>query len=253
MPVIVQISDCHLFADPNAEIRGVRTRDRFLRVWKHFIQFNPRPDLLIITGDLTHDERRESYLALREIVSDWLSKLRVIPGNHDERSLLRETFGLRPVSGLDRIHFSESLTGWRLIGLDSHIPGQLAGELGDDQRQHLARLLEQDHTTPTILFLHHPPISINSPWLDKINLQDAAELRSIVSNHPQIRLICTGHVHQEFTGSIAGVPVLTAPSTGVQFRPGTESLELDEVFPGYRILQLQSDGSWSTEIVRVPE
>lgn len=253
MPAIVQISDCHLFAEPDAEIRGVRTRERFLRVWNHFVQSHFRPDLLIITGDLTHDERRESYLSLREIVCDWLPKLHVIPGNHDERSLLREAFGLPPLADLDRILFTASLAGWRLIGLDSHIPGQLAGELGNDQRQHLVRLLEQDRSTPTILFLHHPPISVNSPWLDRINLQDAAELKSVVSEHSQIRLICTGHVHQDFTGTFAGVPVLTAPSTGVQFRPGTESLELDDVPPGYRILNLESDGRWSTEIVRVPE
>ena len=116
MPTILQISDCHLFADPAAEIRGVRTRETFLRVWDHACRSFPQADRLVLSGDLTHDERIETYRELHSIVADWLPRLLVIPGNHDDRSLLREVFRSPRVPGLERIVFVEHLPGWQLIG-----------------------------------------------------------------------------------------------------------------------------------------
>jgi Icc protein len=253
MATILQISDCHLFADPTAEIRGVRTRDTFLRVWEHATRSFPQADRLVISGDLTHDERIETYRELHSLLTDWIPRLLVIPGNHDDRSLLREVFSCRGVAGWERIVFIEDIQGWRLIGLDSHVPGELRGELGDEQLEWLDGVLREETSTPTVLFIHHPPISIHCEWLDRIGLQDAERLRQVLSRHSQIRSICTGHVHQDFTGQLGEIPVLTAPSTGLQFRPGTATLEIDAVPPGYRILRLEDDGKWSTEIVRVPE
>lgn len=251
MPTVIQITDCHLFADPAAEIRGLRTRDRFLKVWEHVARSHGDADLLLITGDLTHDEQRESYLALRMIVADWLPRLQVIPGNHDDRSLLREIFSCPSYANLDRIVFVDNRTNWQVIGLDTHIPGQLAGELGKEQLHWLEKVLQEQPATPTLLCMHHPPILVNSPWLDRIGLQDPVEFQRVVDEHPQIQLIVAGHVHQDFTGTFAGVPVLTTPSTGLQFRPGTETLEIDEVSPGYRLLDLKSSGTWATSVTRV--
>lgn len=253
MATILQISDCHLFADAESEIRGVRTRDTFLRVWWHALRNYPEADRIVISGDLTHDERIETYQILREIVRHKLDRISLIPGNHDERSLIRQTFPCREIPGLDRIVFAESLAGWRYLGLDSHIPGQLAGELGNAQLRWLDERLSEAAAVPTLIFLHHPPIPVNSPWLDRIMLQDASPLRDVVKSHSQIRAILCGHVHQEFSGDLEGIPVLTQPSTGVQFRPGTESLEVDSVLPGYRVLHLDRAGDWRTEIVRVAE
>ena len=106
-------------------------------------------------------------------------------------------------------------------------------------------------STPTILFVHHPPIPDNSEWLDRIGLQDAGNLQRVLERHSQIQLICAGHVHQDFSGQFGTIPVLTTPSTGVQFRPGTTSLEVDQMATGYRVLELSDNGEWKTTVKRV--
>src|SRR5262245_66296715 len=96
MPVrVIQITDLHLFADPVAQLRGVCPRTRLEAVLAALKPERPIADRLIITGDLTHDDRRETYVSLRELLSGWIDVLRVIPGNHDDRVAMREVFGDR--------------------------------------------------------------------------------------------------------------------------------------------------------------
>lgn len=249
MPTIIQISDCHLLADPEGDVRGIRTRETLRKVWRHLREHYPEADRIVISGDLTHDERVESYEAVREITRECASRILVIPGNHDDRPLLRKAFAVPEVPGLDRVVFVDEVGAWRLIGLDSHVPGKLHGELGEQQLQWLDRALSAA-ATPTVLFMHHPPISVESPWLDKINLQDACELQHCLLKHPQVKLICCGHVHQQSYGELNKIPVKTVPSTGVQFRRRTESLEIDDVQPGYYVLSLEKNGRHDSRVER---
>lgn len=237
--------------DPLGEIRGVCTRARFDRVLADIQARYADADRLIVTGDLTHDEKLETYATLKELLAGWMPKLRVIPGNHDDRTLMRQVFGecIQAVDG--RNVFAEVVGGWKLIGLDSHVPGQLHGELGSEQLSWLERELDAAAQLHFCLFLHHPPISVNSPWLDRIGLTDAERLLEIVSSRSNVRVICCGHVHQERSVSVRTIAIFTTPSAGIQFRPETESLEVDTVWPGYRILDLYADGRVDSRVERV--
>ncbi len=246
---IIQITDLHLFADPAAELKGICTRERLERVLGALREELPRAELLIVTGDLAHDERAETYTALRELLADWLPRVRVLPGNHDDRGFMRQVFGDIVVRAGERNVFADSLANWRLIGLDSQIPGAVAGELGAVQLAWLETQLALPQ--PTLLFLHHPPVPVGSPWLDQIGLTDAAALWQLLARFPQVKLLCTGHIHQEMTVRHGSVLVLTTPSTAVQFQPETESLVVDDLPPGYRILQLEDDGNVRTRVIRV--
>jgi 3',5'-cyclic-AMP phosphodiesterase len=247
---IIQITDLHLFADPTAELKGIGTRERLERVLAALREELPRAELLIVTGDLAHDERLETYLALRELLKDWLPRVRVLPGNHDDRGFMRQVFGDIVSAAGERNVFADSLGNWRLIGLDSQIPGAVAGELGVAQ---LAWLEEQLAASPqpVILFIHHPPVAVGSSWLDEIRLTDAPALWKLLDRFPQVKILCTGHIHQEMTIRHGQTLVLTTPSTAVQFRSETESLVVDNLPPGYRILELEDDGSVRTRVIRV--
>ena len=71
---ILQLTDLHLMADPNAVLREVRTRQSLIDVLQlakdHSQTESSRFDYVFITGDLTHDERLDSYDALRELLGD---------------------------------------------------------------------------------------------------------------------------------------------------------------------------------------
>lgn len=252
MPLrLIQITDCHLFADAATRLKDISTRERLEKVLQALQMELPRVDRLIVTGDLTHDERVETYQALRNLLKDWLPRLRVLPGNHDDRALMRQIFGDVVQTVGDRNVFAESSGNWRLIGLDTQITGSLSGEVGSEQLAWLERQLAAS-PLPTALFLHHHPLPIGSLWLEKIILQDAASLWQLLDRFPQVRVLCGGHVHQEWAVLRGSTLVLTTPSTGVQFRPETETLVVDDAPPAYRILDLADDGGVQSRVIRVP-
>jgi Icc protein len=248
---IVQLTDCHLFADPVQELRGIVTWPRFVAVLDDLRQQVPEADLLVMTGDTAHDEARSTYEVVRDQLADWTGRVRIIPGNHDNRVVLRDLFAAAQDGPTGRVTFHETWGDWQVIGLDSQRPGELSGSLGDEQREWLQSLLQSTAQLPTLLFMHHPPIPVQSPWLDRIGLQDAAALEGIVHDHPHVRLIGCGHVHQEVFGSLGTAAAFTTPAVGPPFRPRTEQLEIDSTPPGYRVLELHGEGRWSTQVLHV--
>lgn len=248
---LIQMTDLHLLADPEAELRGVCPRARLECVLAALRIERACADRLIITGDLTHDDRFETYQALRTLLGDWMDILRVIPGNHDERGAMRNVFAERMTAVAQRNVFCEELNGWQVIGLDTHLDGSVAGRAGEKQLAWFAGQLESSNGRPTLVCLHHPPVLVGSRWLDQVGLEDAKELNTILSRHPQVRLVCCGHVHQELSIGSGRQTVLTTPATAVQFRPGTATLEVDGAAPGYRVIELEDDGTWRSRVVRI--
>ncbi len=249
---IVQITDLHLMADPRAELKGVCTRETLQAVLDVLRRDFSSAKRLIVTGDLAHDELRETYVALREMLGDWLPKLRLLPGNHENRDFMRQVFGDQVTVVDDRNVFADTIGGWRLIGLDSQLVGEVRGQMGESQRDWLARELTAEPLRPTAIFLHHPPLNVGTGWLDEIRLEDAARLLDLLSQHRQVKFVCCGHIHHEMTVVQANTLMLTTPSTCVQFLPETDKLIPDSVPPGFRIFDLEPDGSFRTRVVRVP-
>ncbi len=255
---IIQLTDCHLFDDPAVELRGVATRARFEATLAAVRERFPDFDLMVITGDLAHDELRSTYLQLRELLDDFAERVRVIPGNHDNREFMSEVFPLAsgyPVES--RITFEEGLSGWRLIGLDTLVPkpperqtlsaaNESFGGIGSDQLAWLRGQLAAS-TEHTLLFTHHPPNDIRSSWLDAIGLKDREDLRAIADEFPHVRLVVSGHVHQASSCKFESAVAYTTPSIGPSFRPHCETISIGNAAPGFRIIELEEDGSWWTQ------
>lgn len=248
---LIQITDCHLFADPQAKLKDVCTRERLEAVLRALRAERSTADRLIVTGDLTHDDRVETYRALRELLGDWLPIVRVIPGNHDDREAMRSVFGDAVQSVVGRNVFVDAVGGWTLLGLDSQRTGSSTGQLDRPQLDWLTERLKAAPNAPTAIFVHHPPLPVGSRWLDDIGLEDAADFMALLHQSPQVKLVCAGHVHQEATIAGGSLVVLTTPATGVQFRPNEPTLVVDSVNPGYRVLEIDACGTFRTRIVRV--
>lgn len=251
MPRIVQLTDLHLFCD-RARLKNVPTWETLRDVCRHVKTHAGKWDLLVLTGDLAHDELAETYELLREELGDWLPRCRLVPGNHDNRAGLRTVFSDIVPATDEFISFAEDLSGWRILGIDSHQPGEVPGRIKPEQLDWLSRELKQHRDQPTLLFLHHPPIPVNSPWLDKIGLENPEPFQQLIAEHPQIQAIITGHVHHEFRGKLGTADVLTSPSTSLQFEPKGEDSSYTNDPPGYRIFDLEKE-SYRTEVHRLPE
>ncbi|PMR69657.1 phosphodiesterase [Halomonas heilongjiangensis] len=247
---LVQISDCHLHADPRA-----RSRAGFpLRQLEAVIEAvnRERPDVVLVTGDVSQDETAASY----QLAARTLAKLSApwfwLAGNHDAPALMAETREL-----LDEL----DLDTWRVLLLDTRVGGQPHGELGPERLGRLAERLAEDER-PTLLVMHHPPLAVGSAWLDEIGLEDREAFWETLAAFRQVKAIFCGHIHQAFTGyrQLAGSPqrleerqvaVYGCPSTTDQFLPGAETFAVDEASrPGYRVVDLEA-GDLTTWVERV--
>jgi Icc protein len=248
---IVQLTDLHLYQDSAGRLAGVPTWATFRSVLEQVRRQQSDLDYLILTGDLAQDEALATYLMLREALGDWVASCRIIPGNHDDRAKLRKAFPELSSENEGALTFVLSAGGWRIVGLDSHVPGEVRGRVDSAQLAWLRTILTSAPGTPTLLFVHHPPIPINVAWIDKLGLDEAAELVELIETSPDIKVVCAGHVHQAFAGHIGTAEVYTTPSTCVQFAARAEKA-FDTQMAGYRTFTLDKDGH-HTEVHRLLE
>lgn len=237
---IIQITDTHLFTNPQGVLAGVRTWRTFSVILEQIERHHADFDYLVLTGDLAQDEALETYRMLREALGNWLERCRIIPGNHDDRANLRKVFPELFPDNNGPLTFAFTSEGWKVIGLDTQIPGETQGRIDASQLQWLEEQLDMSPSHRVLIFLHHPPVAIRVDWLDKIGLKDAGRLIGLIEASPQIKAVCAGHVHQEFVGRIGSAVVYTTPSTCVQFGARANK-SFDTKAAGYRLLQLGED------------
>jgi len=251
MPRILQLSDLHLFRDVEDRLKNVPTWETFRDVLDHVRSQAGPWDLLVITGDLAHDELAETYRLLRKELGDWLPRCRLLPGNHDNREGLKEVFPEIVPGDSEFLSFSEELGDWLIVGLDTHQPGEVSGRIEPEQIEWLEAELTEHQDRPTFVFLHHPPMSVQSPWLDRIALENPEPLQELIAANPQIRAVIAGHVHHVFESKLGAADFLTTPSTAIEFEPQGEESSYVNAPPGYRIFDLEENG-YSSEVLRLP-
>lgn len=242
---LIQITDTHIQAGPEATFDGVDSAASLAAVLDH-INAHEQPDRILLTGDLVHEPDAESYRRLNALLQVVEQPVHVIPGNHDDPALMREQ--------LDTPIRHERLIeqgGWRVLLLNSWLAGEHAGQLPASELDWLAEQLRQQPDTPSLIALHHPPVSIGSPWMDAMGLRNADELLAIIDRQPQVAGVIWGHIHQLFESERHGVRLLGCPSTCVQFLPGSTEYARDERGPGYRQLLLTDSGEIRTTVTRI--
>ena len=244
---LLQISDPHLFADPRGKLRGAVTLESLERVLAHAMARRRSIDAVLCTGDIVNDEPG-GYAHFTRVLGALGKPVYCVPGNHDASEQLRSALGRPPF----QICGHADLGQWRMVLLDSSVPGRTSGRLASSELQRLQQALETDKQN-VMVCVHHQPVGMASRWLDALGIENAEELFDVLDapGHARVRLLCFGHVHQCFDERRRGVRLLATPSTCVQFRPLSSEFALDTRPPAYRQLTLHADGTVDTEVVWV--
>jgi 3',5'-cyclic AMP phosphodiesterase CpdA len=242
--LLAQLSDLHVGAawegnDPLPRLERAIAAVRAL----------PNPvDAVLVSGDLTDDGSEENYRLARRLLDSFEVPVYVLPGNHDDRARIRQAFDL-PGDGDEPVDYTAEVGELRLVVLDSSVPGQDPGGFDSEQLRRLDAELDRESERPTILAMHHPPLTTGVPEWDAINLvaSERRALAEVVARHPQLRAIVGGHLHRVAASALAGCPVLSAPSTYLQGYPDfqPEHFEGEEMGlvgpPGYALHVLLGD------------
>lgn len=216
--IIAQITDLHVRAVGKTCNGFIETNRMLEEAVGAIARLDPRPDVVIATGDLTDCGLVAEYEALRGILARLPMPVYLIPGNHDRRENLRQVFAdsdYLPEDG-PFLHYAVDRFPVRLIGMDSVIPGQGHGSICAERRAWLEARLAEAPGKPTILFLHHPPFSTGLKSMDAIGCLDGAEMEPIVRRHPNVMRVLCGHHHRPIQTAWAGTIGSVAPSTAHQ-------------------------------------
>jgi 3',5'-cyclic AMP phosphodiesterase CpdA len=202
---ILHLSDTHLFGDATLHYGQVDTLAATKRVLEHASRM-PDADVVVASGDLSDDGSRESYAILREAIEPWAAtrgaQVVYAMGNHDDPEAFEAILGAR--------QRTLEVRGFRLVSLDTSVPGAGYGSLDAEALDWLASELADPAEHGTVVIAHHPPVPASTALLAALELQNAGDLLQVCTRGG-VRAILSGHYHHALATAAAGIPVIVAP------------------------------------------
>ena len=234
--LLAQISDLHVKPPGALAYRRVDTAAALERCIARLNALRPRPDAVIMTGDLVDRGLPEEYAHLKTLLASLDLPWYLLVGNHDARDALRDAFPERAElrEGGAFVQYAVDVGPLRVIALDSMVPAQSAGTLCDARLDWLAAQLDAAREKPVVIALHHPPFDCGIAHMDEIRLATGASMRleALVAQHPNVERVICGHVHRpmfvRFGGTIASAVPAPAHQVTLDLRtdgPSAFSLE----------------------------
>jgi len=190
----VQLSDTHVgFSGPPNPL-GTRA---FESAVEQINALATPPDLVLFTGDLTHDsekpgEHADRMRLFREIAGRLRAPLvKFVPGEHDAGldggKLFRDALG--------ESHYSFDHRGVHFIALDN--VSQARPNVGPEQLAWLAKDLARfPHTAPIVVFTHRPLFDLRPDW--EWFTGDGDAVMNLLAPYENVTVLY-GHIHRENT------------------------------------------------------
>ena len=221
--LIAQVTDVHIGFHRNAA--EDLNLARLHAVLSALVDRPDRPDLLLLTGDLTEHGDDASFAALAQALSALPFPVWPIAGNHDRRAGLAHVFPQVPQDG-GFLHYAIEADDLRILMLDSTEDGRHGGAFGAARRDWLRGELTAHRQRPTIIVLHHPPFVSGIDWMDPAPDEPwIARLDEAVAGQEQVRAILCGHLHRPAASLFAGIPVIACPSSAAALALQTGAID----------------------------
>jgi 3',5'-cyclic-AMP phosphodiesterase len=248
--LIAQLSDLHIKAGSRKAYGIVDTAAMLKAAIVHLLAFSPRPDVVLITGDLVDHGSAEDYQELCDLLSPLSNAFRerifLLPGNHDEREALRRAFPEHRYLAQDEdfAHYAVMLAPrLRLLALDTVVPEQSHGELCERRLRWLGDRLSEE-PIPTLIAMHHPPFVTGIEHMDVIGLRRADEFEAMLARHDHVKRIVCGHLHRAIETTFAGITASSCPSPAHQVAldlhpDGRDDFVMEP--PGYQLHRWMGD------------
>jgi 3',5'-cyclic-AMP phosphodiesterase len=247
MPItLVQITDPHI---PDIEGVFFNTIQPILflkRILQHINYTIEHLDAVVFTGDITHDGTELACKHLTTMLKNIDCPIYITLGNHDSPQIIQQYLTNAQISMPDRVE----LSNWQLLFVNSSVENQVPGKVSASHLQQMTEKLQYHHK-PTIIFTHHPPINVNSAWIDQLGMLNGDVFLHCLSTHKNVKCVAFGHIHQQWQSQFKHIRLLGTPSSAAQFKPASKEFEIDKIDPGYRVFHLHDCGQFESHVVRV--
>ena len=155
--LIAQISDLHIKAPGALAYGKVDTAAALSACVAELNRFTPRPDLVVISGDLADTPTPGEYAHLKRLLAPLQIPFVAIPGNHDDRAMLRAALPAQPYAAAEgALDLTRAVGDLDVVLIDSMTPGKNFGTLEPATLAWLEATLAGSRR-PALVFLHHPP------------------------------------------------------------------------------------------------
>lgn len=209
--LIAQLTDLHVGFDPAAgpeELNQLRLRAVLTRI----LEGPNRPDLVVLSGDITERGDIASFERAAALLAECPFPVWPMVGNHDSREALLQAFPqMRGEDGF--VHRVIEQEGLRIVLLDTLDPERHGGAFCAGRQAWLTAQLDAAPETPTVIFMHHPPVVSGIDWMDPD--PDAGWLRRFgeaIEGRRNILALHCGHLHRPMAATFRGIPAHVTPS-----------------------------------------
>jgi 3',5'-cyclic AMP phosphodiesterase CpdA len=225
----IHLSDLHISADPKA---GPSALNRLKRALNEVDKMRPRPELIIVTGDIAAGNgQSEAYLKVKNLLQGLKIPVHYARGNHDDGQDFYRYLLSRSVAGTSGApyHYFFVHKGYRFVVLDSVVPGEPWGRIDSTQLDWLGGLLTTKPDIPTFIFLHHHLKQIG--LAAEYPLKNPGELMAVLSSSSKVIAVLSGHAHKSEERRQERIWYLTTLATSYAFDGGGI---------GYRVVRIEN-------------
>jgi 3',5'-cyclic AMP phosphodiesterase CpdA len=188
-----------------------------------------RPDMVVVTGDLTDNGFRQEYLTVKAYLDELdCERVVITPGNHDSRNVgylhFQELFG--------PLFTTLRWKGVCVVAADSSEPDLDAGKIG---RERYGWIVEnyQDVEDFKIFALHHHLLPVPGTGRERNIVYDAGDILEILF-YSGVDLVLTGHKHVPYVWRLEDMYVVNAGTvSSLRLRGRTK--------PCYNIIEIRED------------
>ncbi|NJO13982.1 MAG: phosphodiesterase [Rhizobiales bacterium] len=211
--LIAQMTDIHIGFEPSGEGEELNLT-RFRATLERLLHGPNPPDMLVLSGDITDHGDADSFATTVATLRDCPFPVLPMVGNHDSREGLLGAFPqVEPGEGGFLHYVVEAGLGLRVICLDTLEEGRHGGAFCEARARWLADRLAAAPESPTLIFMHHPPVVAGIDWMDPAPHEPWMErLREVLTGQSQVQAIHCGHLHRPITTRFAGIPLGVTPS-----------------------------------------
>jgi 3',5'-cyclic AMP phosphodiesterase CpdA len=209
--LIAQMTDIHIGFAPDEKPEEFN-RLRFRATLARILDAPNRPDMLVLSGDITDHGDRYSFERTAELLAECPFPIWPMVGNHDTRAELLNAFPqVRADDGF--VHYVLEQNGLRIVLLDTLEEGRHGGAFCERRQAWLEARLDEAPETPTLIFMHHPPVVSGIEWMDP-GADEAwvQRLAAALRGREQVLAIHCGHLHRPLAASFEGIPLCVTPS-----------------------------------------